>query len=380
MEHANVNDLEPDSGECHRLDVEVIDTQRRVVIGGTFYLLGWLLVCLFTPVVGRYLIASLLIAASFVGLAVARMAIKPPPAASRRRRLHWLDVQWGIIQASAGLWGAIVLWTLIDPLLTPVRMALLIGTAGFATAIAHTYCMRFWAALVAIVVMYLPSMMLMWIPGNDHAVAFTLTVYFVYVLTSLVRSHRDYHQRLDCDQALLQQRDRFAWMSRTDVLTQLANRRHFVDAMEAAIQQARHTVIPLALLVLDIDFFKQINDSHGHRIGDRCLASFGDQMRHVFAGQGELCARLGGEEFAVLLPNHDEAQAAARADAFRIGLSAATVVPELPELRMRVSIGVGAFCAEAHADADQFFGDVDRALYRAKAEGRNCVCRVAVCE
>ena len=82
----------------------------------------------------------------------------------------------------------------------------------------------------------------------------------------------------------------------------------------------------------------------------------------------------------MLLPNHNEAQAAQRADAFRIGLSAATVVPELPELRMRVSIGVGAFCAQAHADADQFFGDVDRALYRAKAEGRNCVCRVAVCE
>lgn len=380
MEHASVNPTRPDQIRLRPLAAEVEDTRRRVVVGGTFYVLGWLLVTLFTPVFAHYPIATLLIAAMFVSLALARAMLKPPVDTEITRRLRWLDLQWAIIQVSAGLWGAIVLWTLLDPKLAPARMALLIGTAGFATAIAHTYCMRFWAALVAIMVMYLPPMILTWMPGNDHAVAFTLSVYFVYVLTSLVRSHRDYHQRLNDDEELLQQRDRFALMSRTDVLTQLANRRHFVDAMEIAIQHARHSSQSLALLVLDIDYFKQINDTHGHRIGDRCLSRFGEQMRHVFAGHNELCARLGGEEFAVLLPNHDAAQAEQRGDAFRIGLGAATVVPELPELRMRVSIGVGAFCPISHADADQFFGDVDRALYRAKAEGRDRVCPVAACE
>jgi diguanylate cyclase len=360
-----------------RFAQEIDDTRRRVVIGGTFYVLGWLLVAIFTPVHVHYPLATWLVSGYFVGLAIARVLLRPPPEVETARRLAWLNLQWVIIQASAGAWGAVLLWTLLDPVLLPARMALLVGTAGFATAIAHTYCMRFWASLVAISVMYVPGTMLMWMPGHDRAVAFTLTVYLGYVLSSLVRSHREYQNRLDGDEALRQQRDQFEHLSRTDWLTGLANRRHFVHALEAAIAQAGANVRPLALLVLDVDHFKTINDRHGHTVGDRCLAGFADQMRHVFAGREELCARLGGEEFAVLMPGFDETAAGARADAFRIGLAAATMVPELPELRLRVSIGVGGFDPARHQSADHFFGDVDRALYMAKAQGRDRVCAAA---
>jgi diguanylate cyclase len=360
-----------------RFAQEIEDTRRRVVIGGSFYVLGWMLVAIFTPVFSHYPVTTLLISVYFVGLATVRIVYVPPAEPATDRRMFWLNVQWVVIQASAGVWGGVLLWTLLDPVLVAARMALLVGAAGFATALAHTYCMRFRASLAAIVVMYVPGMMLMWMPGQDHAVAFTLTVYFVYVLSSLVRSHRDYQNRLDNDEALRQQRDRFETMSRTDWLTGLANRRHFVEALEAGIKNSAMSQRPLALLVMDIDHFKQINDVYGHSVGDRCLAGFAEQMQHVFGGQQELCARLGGEEFAVLIPGYDEAAALARADAFRIGLAAATMVPELPDLRLRVSVGAGAFDHARHESADQFFGDVDRALYRAKAQGRDRVCRIA---
>lgn len=371
------NSIPLGSPSLRRFAQEIDDTRRRVVIGGTFYVLGWLLVAVFTPVHAHYPRATWLVGLYFVGLAVARFLFRPPAEAETDRRMTWLNLQWVIIQASAAAWGAVLLWTLLDPVLQPARMALLVGTAGFATAIAHTYCMRFWASLVAIVVMYVPGTMLMWMPGQDRAVAFALTVYFAYVLSSLVRSHREYQNRLNGDEDLRQQRDRFEHMSRTDWLTGLANRRHFVHALEQAIAESALTVKPLALLVLDVDHFKLINDVHGHTVGDRCLAGFAEQMRHVFAGRDELCARLGGEEFAVLMPGFDELAAKVRADAFRIGLAAATMVPELPELRLRVSIGVGGFDTRRYIGADQFFGDVDRALYRAKAEGRDRVCGVA---
>jgi diguanylate cyclase len=360
-----------------RFAQEIDDTRRRVVIGGSFYVLGWLLVAIFTPVYAHHPFATLLIAAYFVGLAIERILVVPPKEPATAKRIAWLNLQWAVIQASALGWGAVLLWTLLDPLLISARMALLVGTAGFATAIAHTYCMRFWASLVAIVAMYVPSTMLMWMPGHDRAVAFTLSVYFVYVLSSLVRSHRDYQHRLDADEELRQQRDRFEVLSRTDGLTGLANRRHFVKVLKSAIDHANQNAQPLALLVLDVDHFKQINDRYGHSVGDRCLAGFAEQMRHVFAGKAELCARLGGEEFAVLIPGYDESAALKRADAFRIGLSAATMVPELPDLRLRVSIGVGVFNNARHSSADAFFGEVDRALYRAKVQGRDRVCWIA---
>ncbi len=359
-----------------RFAQEIDDTRRRVVIGGSFYVLGWLLLAIYSPVFNHYPIPTVLIALFFIGLAIARVVIVPPAAPATARRMVWLNLQWVIIQISAGVWGGVLLWTLLDPLLEPARMALMIATAGFATALAHTYCMRLWASLVAIVVMYVPSMMLMWIPGHDRAVAFTLSVYFVYVLSALVRSHRDYQDRLDGDEELRQQRDRFEQMSRTDWLTTLANRRHFVEALEDAIGEANRGCKLLALLVMDVDHFKQINDLHGHTVGDRCLAGFAAQMKQVFAGKGELCARLGGEEFAVLIPGYEQVAASARADAFRVGLAAATMVPELSNLRLRVSIGVGAFDKNRHENADQFFGDVDRALYRAKQQGRDRVCRI----
>jgi GGDEF domain-containing protein len=318
MAHSGL-DRNPHTLNLRRLAQEIEDTHKRVVVGGSFYVAGWLLIAIFTPVFEHYPLVTLAIAAYFVGLAIERVVVKPPPEPDTEQRLAWLNLQWGVIQASATMWGAVLLWTLIDPLMESARMALLLGTAGFATAIAHTYCMRFWASLLAIVVMYVPSTMLMWMPGHDRAVAFTMTVYFGYVLSSLVRSHNEYQRRLDNDEALRQQRDRFEEMSRTDWLTGLANRRHFVAALGLGIDRTVAGAEALAMLVLDVDHFKQINDVHGHSVGDRCLAGFAEQLRHVFAGEGELCARLGGEEFAVLLPGYDEQAAHERADAFRIG-------------------------------------------------------------
>ncbi|HQW81855.1 MAG TPA: GGDEF domain-containing protein [Pseudomonadota bacterium] len=372
-------DLESTGLNLRRLAQEVAETRRRMVIGGSFYVLGWVLVCLFTPVVPVYPWMSAALAAIFVGLAMARIVIRPPGGVgtetSAKAMTHWLDLQWIIIQMSAATWGGVVFWTLVDPVLVDARVALLIGAAGFATAIAHTYCMRFWPSMLAIVAIYLPSTLLMWTPEHDRAVAFSLTVYLFYVISSLVRSHHDFHRRLDFEEELRQQRDRFEWMSRTDDLTGLANRRQFVTELERRIAECQREHCRLSLLELDIDHFKQINDAHGHSIGDRCLVAFADQLRHVFAGQDELCARLGGEEFAVIVPHHDVATTAERADAFRIGLSAVAVVPELADLRVRVSIGVGEFNTTRHGNADHFLSEVDGALYRAKGGGRDRVCR-----
>ncbi|WP_146152047.1 GGDEF domain-containing protein [Ahniella affigens] len=369
IEHRGIN--------LRRLAHEVDETRRRMVVGGVFYVLGWLLVCLFTPAISVYPWASLTIAVIFVSLAVARLALRPPVSQDPRVLTHWLDLQWLIIQVSAAVWGAVVLWTLISPVLANARMALLVGAAGFATAIAHTYSMRFWPSLLAVVLIYAPATALMWMPGHDRAVAFSLTVYLAYVITSLIRSHRDFHDRLDFQETLRQQRDAFERMSRTDDLTLLANRRVFVAELERVRAEATNHTRPVSLLVIDLDHFKQINDQHGHAIGDTCLSGFAEQLRLVFAGQGELPARLGGEEFAVLLPGHTEPEAATRAEAFRIGLAAVAVVPEQPTLRIHVSIGVAEFDAKRHLSSDTFLIDADRALYRAKNEGRNRVCQAS---
>ena len=106
-------DLNETSANLRRLAQEVDETRRRMVIGGTFYVLCWLLVCLFTPVVRVYPWTTLGVAVAFLGLAVARVVLKPPVSDDAAVLTRWLDGQWIIIQSSAALWGGVVFWTLI---------------------------------------------------------------------------------------------------------------------------------------------------------------------------------------------------------------------------------------------------------------------------
>jgi diguanylate cyclase (GGDEF)-like protein len=172
------------------------------------------------------------------------------------------------------------------------------------------------------------------------------------------------------DQKMMEaQLDRLA---RTDMLTALSNRRDFYDlAAKEVARSARHPH-PLSLLLMDIDHFKKINDTHGHAIGDQVLRklarSLGDALREV-----DLPARMGGEEFAVLMPETELGQALQVAERLRAALEQTTVdVADGPPLRFTVSIGVTQW-DPADADIDATLARADAALYRAKHQGRNRV-------
>ena len=142
-------------------------------------------------------------------------------------------------------------------------------------------------------------------------------LYLLYVSLALRRSHAEYLQRLDLEDELRQQRDLFEQQSRRDGLTGLANRRRFSSALEDWAVDARTSGTPLSLLILDLDHFKAINDRHGHARGDDCLREFAARLQAAFASEEELVARLGGEEFGVLLRETSLQQAFTRAEAFR---------------------------------------------------------------
>ena len=164
----------------------------------------------------------------------------------------------------------------------------------------------------------------------------------------------------------------------TDGLTGLANRRRFSSALEDWSAQARSNGTPLSLLILDLDHFKAINDQHGHARGDACLRAFASRLQEAFAGNGELVARLGGEEFGVLLRETSLNEAFTHAEAFRAGLAADPLdTGDGIGLALRVSIGVAAFEPGVHHDADALYHAADTALYEAKASGRNTVRQVA---
>ncbi|MEQ9336480.1 MAG: sensor domain-containing diguanylate cyclase [Miltoncostaeaceae bacterium] len=156
--------------------------------------------------------------------------------------------------------------------------------------------------------------------------------------------------------------------ARTDVLTGLANRRAFIEALGAEIGRATRLEEPLALVMLDLDRFKDVNDTHGHVVGDRVLTETADRLRGV-AREHDTLARIGGEEFAWLLPDTGPDGALAAAERARLAVRGEPY--EVAGL-LTISAGVAAGMGEALA-GEELMARADEALYRAKRGGRDAV-------
>jgi len=156
----------------------------------------------------------------------------------------------------------------------------------------------------------------------------------------------------------------------TDHLTELPNRFLFFDRLNMALAQAQRDFQKLGVLMLDLDEFKKVNDTHGHNIGDQLLKGVANRLLNMFR-KGDTIARWGGDEFILLLPEIRQSEAAKNV-AERI-LHSFNKPFELdgPVITITASIGVAIF-ADDGLDADTLIKNADIAMYHAKAEGRNC--------
>lgn len=166
-------------------------------------------------------------------------------------------------------------------------------------------------------------------------------------------------------------------LAHTDPLTGLGNRRHFDAALEEEWRRAARAGAPVSLLLLDADRFKRFNDLYGHQQGDLVLIAVADTLRSFAQRAGDLAARQGGEEFALLLPGTDLPDAAGIAEQLRRRVEALGIQHGGSGTGI-VTVSIGVACAwpgSGHSGAD-LFAIADQALYRAKAGGRNRVERL----
>jgi diguanylate cyclase (GGDEF)-like protein len=159
-------------------------------------------------------------------------------------------------------------------------------------------------------------------------------------------------------------------LSITDGLTKLHNHRYFQETLTREIKRVSRSGEPLAMLLVDIDDFKALNDRHGHAEGDAVLERIARVLNECVR-ESDVLARYGGEEFVVLATGTDLAGGVYLAEKVRTAVAETTFLlhDSLEPMRATVSIGVAAF----EGDRKRFFHAADRALYRAKAAGKNCV-------
>jgi diguanylate cyclase (GGDEF)-like protein/PAS domain S-box-containing protein len=159
-----------------------------------------------------------------------------------------------------------------------------------------------------------------------------------------------------------------------DYLTGVNNRRHFMKLAELERSRSVRYGSSMALLMLDIDFFKIVNDTHGHRAGDAVLIKLAEVCKLTIR-EVDTIGRIGGEEFAILLPETDQARATEVAERIRVALADTEVTSECvgSPIRFTVSIGVASLTSEDES-IDVLLNAADKALYIAKETGRNKVC------
>ena len=197
-------------------------------------------------------------------------------------------------------------------------------------------------------------------------------------VTQFVASIRDISERKAVEEQLEALNRVLSGQATTDALTGLANRRRFDEALDAEWRRAVRDGAPLSLLLLDVDRFKLYNDRYGHQGGDGCLQAVASTVANQVRRPGDLAARYGGEEVAVLLPGADAEGAAIVAEQIRAAIEGLAVehLGNLPAAVVTASFGVATAQVQAEngpASAEELIAAADAALYEAKRTGRNRV-------
>jgi diguanylate cyclase (GGDEF)-like protein len=197
---------------------------------------------------------------------------------------------------------------------------------------------------------------------------------------SLILVLRDMTERKRAEDALRRAKEdlqraneQLARLANTDALTGLNNRRFLLERLAEETSRARRYELDLSLLLLDLDHFKRVNDTHGHLVGDRVLAATAGEIE-TLRREYDVAGRLGGEEFALILPETDPPGARILAERVRGGIAALRhQVEGRAHFRVTVSVGIASFAPDLR-DGTQLMSLADAALYRAKRRGRDRVC------
>ncbi len=167
-------------------------------------------------------------------------------------------------------------------------------------------------------------------------------------------------------------KERYRWLATTDSLTGCLNRRALSEGMERELDRNRRYNAELSILLIDLDHFKDINDTRGHLVGDEVLKQIG-RLLHQELRTVDIAARYGGEEFVIVLPETGLEGATAFAERLRERVGRHNFGGDSDPLRVTISIGVASVPGNWAATADSLIALADEALYRAKNEGRNLV-------
>lgn len=238
-----------------------------------------------------------------------------------------------------------------------------------APFILFLYGIRWGAICVAF--LFIGAVVLLYYPNPLLVADYTATFksrFLASFMAVAIMSYLHEYARYRSYTALQLLRNKVEREARTDDLTGLSNRRHMYEHMQKALQPLRRVKLPLSVLLIDVDNFKLINDSHGHQFGDNVLIRIAQTLQQSLRNHDSI-ARWGGEEFLVLLTETDRDAAKTVAEKLRTTIEALPI--ELNDTVLFMTISIGIYTADPEESLDVMLSRADENLYTAKNSGRN---------
>jgi len=300
-----------------------------------------------------------------------RMVVTGSTLAIHGKQLRWI----------AGLdgfgWGLLT-WFLVgyDPVLDAVLMALLCGVTAINAQVYGTYVVAYYGQIG--VLWAISAFGLLQVASIQNApdlvaglsVFIALIAYYTRAISKrLIEGIRLQHANASLAAQLRTALQKVELDAATDALTGHWNRRALDNVLDQQLERCASSGKPFSILMIDIDFFKNINDEFGHMVGDDVLRAFAQRLRE-FLRSADFCARFGGEEFVVVLPDTSLATAMEVGERIRAGIAQA---PLLDKPRLQVTVSIGVASMEQKQGINDLFAAADAAVYLAKNEGRNQV-------
>lgn len=273
--------------------------------------------------------------------------------------------------SQAAILGFVFTLAIFDERFYPIIHVSMLALAGIASSALLALSPRIRFGITNLAILMLPAMITGFLTEGYIPFATMMLVFTFYISGIGIRANKEYLRSFQIEIELEAQRKELETLSQTDALTSIYNRGYFNQYFESQWQYAIRHNVEVALLIIDVDHFKSINDTHGHLAGDACLVNIAYVVNKAINRSTDIAARYGGEEFVVLLSGCNKEQSQVIARDIMHAIDNHKFVYQNNILPITVSIGIATSIPEPRQKSNSLIEQADHALYQAKAQGRN---------
>jgi len=359
----------------HRINRRVIeDLKNRSTIGMYFYLAVTVAVLSVDGFYKRHIGFSILFLMAMLFIAVFRISHFYFYSRINKinRRLNYMAF-FASVYATALTWGLGFTYFMLQPEELSSKMVMLASSVGLDSGGVVAFIPSRRTSIIYNFLTLFPAAAVLLYYGVHLTIVFLIILFGAYMTLVAFRGNREYWDALENEHLLKLKTDEIEKISRTDILTQLYNRRYFDEIFNFQWKAAARSASSISVLICDIDQFKSINDTYGHLAGDAFLKKTAKILSQIFQRDTDFIARYGGEEFVILLFNHEINEAVVFAERIRSELEKMKLIYGPHRIQTTMSVGIASCIPRLEDKRDKLLDRADKAMYRAKENGKNQV-------